>query len=43
MHQKINEPSNWLGIDMAASDRWSYRLSAADIAEIDAGLATSLD
>jgi len=38
MHQKINEPSNWLGPDMADSGCWNYRLSAADITEIEAAL-----
>jgi hypothetical protein len=35
----IEGPSAWRGADMAKSEEWIYRLSAADIAELDEALA----
>lgn len=36
----IGGPAAWRGEDLARSDDWMYRLSDADIAEIDAALAS---
>ena len=35
----VRGESTWVGADMRATDRWLYRLSAADVADLDRGLA----
>lgn len=39
MHREFDGPANWRGPEIAASTDWMYRLTAQEIAEIDAALA----
>jgi len=39
--RRITGPAAWHGRDLKESDAWLFRLSAADIAEIDAAVAAS--
>ena len=34
----VSDPAGWLGPDIQNSDRWQYRLSSSDLADIDAAL-----
>jgi hypothetical protein len=38
--QKVIDPADWTGADLEAGDDWKYALTEADIAEIEAALAS---
>lgn len=38
MRQRITEAANWLSPDIETSDRWVYRLTGEEVAEIDVAL-----
>jgi hypothetical protein len=43
MHGPIDGMANWRGADLADSDDWVYRLTADDVAEVEAGVAHAVD
>ena len=36
--QAVSDPADWRAEDLAASEKWTYRLTDSDIAELDAAV-----
>lgn len=41
--EHVDDPAAWYGPDLAASEQWIYRLSMADIAELDTAIVGARD